>query len=271
MAGGRRVAIIKRFSTKKIKTKSKGNKQGGWKKKKKKSLVPDQDIIVYTYILKDLDKDIFKIGKTTDPHGRFRNLCKRDKIVPIGLVYKDIEIALHHKYKKNRTVHPDYKDNGGTEWFKRGGTFDEFIEKVEGQNITIPFMTLHNMVLELMETSHILVSDSNTQWELTQSEFAYYHIGLEILRMLGKVKPTSNGYDTEDKNNIFIIGKKISISEDFLKHLKDTFIMYISDRAATGLINDKRDKDKYGSRLRKIDIGTANFDSEVYLMLNKVL
>jgi len=192
----RRVITIKRFSTKKIKAKSKGNKQGGWKKKKT-SIVPDLDIKVYTYILKDLERDIFKIGKTTDPHGRFRSLCSRNKIVPIGLVSKDIEVALHSAYKQNRVEHPDYKHNGGTEWFKRGGTFDSFIERIEAQKKVIPFMTLHNMVIELMETSSLIVSDSNTQWELTQSEFAYYTIGLEILRMLDKIYPTSNCYGSK--------------------------------------------------------------------------
>jgi hypothetical protein len=31
--------------------------------------------LVYTYVLKDIQKNIYKIGKTADPHARFKSLC----------------------------------------------------------------------------------------------------------------------------------------------------------------------------------------------------
>jgi uncharacterized protein with ATP-grasp and redox domains len=37
--------------------------------------------LVYTYVLKDIQKNIYKIGKTADPHARFKSLCVRGKVL----------------------------------------------------------------------------------------------------------------------------------------------------------------------------------------------
>jgi hypothetical protein len=47
--------------------------------------------LVYTYVLKDIQKNIYKIGKTADPHARF-SLCVRGK-VSIALVKKTLKIC----------------------------------------------------------------------------------------------------------------------------------------------------------------------------------
>jgi hypothetical protein len=36
--------------------------------------------LVYTYVLKDI-QNIYKIGKTADPHARFKSLCVRGKVL----------------------------------------------------------------------------------------------------------------------------------------------------------------------------------------------
>jgi hypothetical protein len=87
--------------------------------------------------LKTFKKNIYKIGKTADPHARFKSLCV-SKVLPIALVNKDVEDILHAKYADNRIVNEDYKLNGATEWF-RPEKFDEFIASVDkGVFLTSP-------------------------------------------------------------------------------------------------------------------------------------
>jgi hypothetical protein len=104
--------------------------------------------LVYTYVLKDIQKNIYKIGKTADPHARFKSLCVRQS-TPIALVNKDVEDILHAKYADNRIVNEDYKLNGATEWFRPGGKFDEFIARDKG--VFLPYVTLHSLVQDLLE------------------------------------------------------------------------------------------------------------------------
>jgi hypothetical protein len=104
--------------------------------------------LVYTYVLKDIQKNIYKIGKTADPHARFKSLCVRAKY--FNSLSKDVEDILHAKYADNRIVNEDYKLNGATEWFRPGGKFDEFIASVD-KGVFLPYVTLHSLVQDLLE------------------------------------------------------------------------------------------------------------------------
>lgn len=274
-----RAIIIKRHSTKKYKKKKpveapKVDKTRFPPKKPTndgdgKAVKPvDPNKTVYTYILKDIVRLIYKIGKTTNPHNRFKNLCVRGRVVPIALVSKDIEGVLHTMYADNRIFNEEYKHNGGTEWFKTGGKFDEFISGIDKGQV-LPFITLHTLVIELMEENIMKANDSNTQWELSQSKLGYYFIGLEILLMLGYITKTNGGtIISKDSKNILLIGRKISVSEEILNEIKSKYTFFVSTSLKSSAIVDNK---KDGSRLRRIDLKSPDFDSEVFLLLNSVL
>lgn len=276
-----RSIIIKRYSTKKYKKKKpmevpKVNKQKEdpskktpSKKKRDQAVDPHiADKLIYTYVLKDLIKLIYKIGKTTNPHSRFKNLCVRGRVVPIALVKKNVEEELHKRYAENRIFNEDYAHNGGTEWFKSGGKFDEFIKAIDKGQV-LPFITLHSMIIELLEDGAIKISDSNTEWELAQSKFGYYFIGLELLLMLGYVvRQGNNNILSKDTKNILLLGKKLSVSEFVVEDIKKRFIISVSTTLKASIIQENKVQ---SSRLRKIDLKSTEFDSEIFLLLNKVL
>lgn len=270
------VKIIKRHSTKSYKKKTPTASETGTSTassgnqplNKKQPLDPLRNgRRMYTYILKDLVRSIYKIGKTTNPNARFKSLCVRGRVVPIALVCKDIENMLHTKYAENRIVNTDYIHNGSTEWFKMGGSFDVFICALDKGQI-LPYITVHTMVMELIEHNVIKISDSSTEWELTQSKFGYFLLGVEILLMLGYVKKEAGKLITEDSKNILLVGKKLSISEEVIELLKSKYSFFISTTLRTDFIKENKNKE---SRLRKVDLRSREFDSEVFLLLNKVL
>jgi hypothetical protein len=164
-----KVKIIKRHSLKKFKRKkSRLNKKPVFKnevlvgiisKRKKKVYPSHKNKLVYTYVLKDIKKNIYKIGKTADPHARFKSLCKKGRVMPIALVNKDIEGVLHKEYADNRIFNEEYKMNGATEWFKPGGKFDKFIETVDKGKF-LPYITLHSMTKDLIEDNVIRINYS---------------------------------------------------------------------------------------------------------------
>lgn len=278
-----KVKTIKRHSTKSFKkkkpaapkkaAKTKAPKTPGVdiiERREKKIYASHETKLVYTYILKDIVRNIYKIGKTADPHARFKSLCKRGKVLPIALVNKDIEDILHEKYAENRMFNAEYKMNGATEWFKPGGKFDAFISVIDKGKF-LPYITLHTLVMNLIENNTIRLNDPSTEWELAQSKFGYYFLGLEILVMLGYVKRAGDVILSGDKDNILLIGRRISVSEKVLEDLENNYKAYISVKVKGSIIEENRSSADKGSRLRKVDLKSKEFDSEVYLLLNKVL
>jgi hypothetical protein len=223
--------------------------------------------LVYTYVLKDIQKNIYKIGKTADPHARFKSLCVRGKVLPIALVNKDVEDILHAKYADNRIVNEDYKLNGATEWFRPGGKFDEFIASVD-KGVFLPYVTLHSLVQDLLENKNIRLNDPTTEWELSQNKFGYYFVGLEVLVMLGYVQRTKSVILPGNKEDVLLIGSKLSVSERAVDDIKNNYIIYLSTTLGSSIIKENKNKD---SRLRKVDLKSKEFSSEVFLLLNKVL
>lgn len=236
-------------------------------RREKKVYASHETKLVYTYVLKDIQRNIYKIGKTADPHSRFKSLCVRGKVLPIALVNKDVEDILHKKYAENRMFNEEYKMNGATEWFRPGGKFDEFIASVDKGQI-LPYITIHTMAMELIEHNALRVNDPNTEWELAQSKFGYYFVGLEILIMLGYVKRAGKILLAGDKTNILLIGRRLSVSEAVIEDIKKNYVAFISTSSRDGIIKDNKNK---ASRMRKVDLKSREFDSEVFLLLNKVL
>jgi hypothetical protein len=225
---------------------------------------------MYTYILKDIERGIYKIGKTTEPHSRFKSLCKRGKVVPIALLQRDVEKELHLKYSENRIEHPDYSGNGGTEWFRMGGRFDKFIARVD-KGLTIPYISAHGLVEELIEAGTIIVGDTNTEWEIKQNDFSFYLIGVEILKMSGYIQQAGNYFINKDNLHIHVIGKKISVSEHLIEHLKKTYRFYLTYSKYTTIVKDFYNKKLFDSRARKVSLQHDDFGSEILLIRNKVL
>lgn len=225
---------------------------------------------MYTYILKDLERDIYKIGKTTEPHKRFKSLCRRGKVVPIALLSKDREKEMHEDYAENRIIHPDYPGNGGTEWFKRGGKFDKFINRID-KGLTIPYISAHGMVAELVEDGVIVIGDTNTEWEIKQNDFSFYLIGIEILKMSGYIQQAGNYFINKDNLHIHIIGKKVSVSEHLIEEMKKKYRFYLTYSKYTTIVKDFYNKKLFDSRARKVSLQNEDFGSEILLIRNKVL
>lgn len=270
------VKILKKFSSKPFKKKKPATKKAKdsskespdiIERREKKVYASHEVKLVYTYVLKDIQKNIYKIGKTADPHSRFKSLCVRGKVLPIALVNKDVEDILHARYAENRIFNEEYKMNGATEWFRPGGKFDEFIASVD-KGKYLPYITIHTMAMELLEHNSLRLSDPNTEWELSQSKFGYYFVGLEILVMLGYVKRAGEILLSGDPDNILLIGRRMSVSEAVVEDIKKNYIVFLATTLKDRIIKDNKDN---SSRLRRVDLKSKEFSSEVFLLLNKVL
>jgi hypothetical protein len=66
----------------------------------------------------------------------------------------------------------------------------------------------------------------------------------------------------------FLIGSKLSVSERAVDDIKNNYIIYLSTTLGSSIIKENKNKD---SRLRKVDLKSKEFSSEVFLLLNKVL
>lgn len=225
---------------------------------------------VYTYILKDITRDIYKIGKTTNPHDRFKNLCKRGKVIPVAVVKKDIEDILHKEYAENRIHNDEYEKNGATEWFERGGKFDAFIDKVDTGKY-MPYITLHQLAKILEERGKLTIVDPTTKWELEQSKYSHYMIGNEIARMLGYIARAGSSITTPYPEDVFIIGQRVALSESIVDNILKEYEIFIGQDHMHGALSEKKDREKFDTRVRKVTIENKEFDSAVFLLLNKVL
>jgi hypothetical protein len=68
-----------------------------------------------------------------------------------------------------------------------------------------------------------------------------------------------------NKEDVLLIGSKLSVSVD---DIKNNYIIYLSTTLGSSIIKENKNKD---SRLRKVDLKSKEFSSEVFLLLNKVL
>ena len=221
---------------------------------------------MYTYILKDRDRGIYKIGKTKDPYKRFKSLCEVGKIAPIALIHKDIEKALHKKFSKNRVEHEDFKGNGGTEWFKKGGSFTDFINTVDTGK-TLPYITPHMFSKFLVKSGSLRIADASLNWEIDDDKYAYQNIGINILHLLGYVSLNGKSLLSKDPGITFRNGS-IAISEEVLFSIRHKYEMHM---ASVGFADGLRDSIDDNTTLEKFHINEHNLGSEVFLLIKLVL
>ena len=166
--------------------------------------------MVYTYVLKDVDNDIFKIGRTANPQGRFDNLCVKDRIFPVALFVGDFEMELHKEFSDNRVDHPDKTIKGFTEFFRRGGKFDGFIEKFE--EAEVPYCKPTSLVKEMMEMGRVVMSDPFMLWDISNDKFGWYNIGRKLLQGLGKITDKGYGDVKVHGKDVSYINRKLAIT-----------------------------------------------------------
>jgi hypothetical protein len=87
--------------------------------------------------------------------------------------------------------------------------FDEFIASVDKG--FLPYVTLHSLVQDLLENKTLDLT-TTTEWELSQNKFGYYFVGLEV-PMLGYVQRTKSVILPGNKEDVLLIGSKLSVSE----------------------------------------------------------
>jgi hypothetical protein len=254
--------ILSKYSTK-YKKSTKPKKKSSTSKVKKKP----QKKKIYTYILKDIDLDIYKIGKTTAPTSRFKSLCVRGRIMPIALAGEDVEKKLHEEFADLRMTHPEFPKNGGTEWFRRGGKLDDFIKGVD-KGYFLPYITVHQMVMDFLESGTVKTSDSITQWELAQSTYGYYLVGLKLLLMLDVIKEEARTFSTKYTKHVMILNRKLSVSEEMIKKIIGKYSFYISVEVPPNRVQAQYNKKK-GSKIRKITIESEAFDSDMYILMSE--
>jgi hypothetical protein len=167
-------------------------------------------VMIYTYVLKDVDNDIFKIGKTSVPQTRFNKLCIKDRIYPIALYTGDFEKELHKEFKENRVDHPDKSMGGYTEFFKRGGKFDAFLSDIE--EVEVPYCRVTDLIKEMMELGKVQLSDPFILWDISNDKFGWYSIGKIVLEGLGKIKDGGYGNITVYSKEVSYIEHKLAIT-----------------------------------------------------------
>jgi len=224
---------------------------------------------MYTYILKDTELDLFKIGKTRSPIARFRSLCRHGKVYPIALLSKDVEKQLHDMYKDNRVVHTGYKGNGGTEWFKRGGVFDEFIATVDTGK-QIPYISVYGMVEHMLEHSIIIVENQSLLWELAQTDLGYYFMGLAILGLVGAMGVGGKNPFAKErhKDHIMIIKRKIALSDVIVDMLGKHNRFYLTGSMQSEFI---KDVGLEGADAVRVRFGEKSLVSSLHLVRKRVL
>jgi hypothetical protein len=142
-----------------------------------------------------------------------------------SLSQQDVEDILHAKYADNRIVNEDYKLNGATEWFRPGGSLTSLLPPWTG--VFLPYVTLHSLVQDLLEnkTLDLTTPPQNGSY---QNKFGYYFVGLEVLVMLGYVQRTKSVILPGNKEDVLLIGSKLSVSERAVDDIKNNYIIYLS-------------------------------------------
>lgn len=221
---------------------------------------------VYTYILKDKELDIFKIGKTTDPAVRFKTLCSRGEVFPIAIIDEDVEEILHEMYDSNRIGNNTKATSGATEWFKRGGKFNEFIDKVDDGE-EVPFITPHILMLEMQEKGNFDIIGPGAIWEFEMIKVAYHIAGLFFLRIIGALKENTYIFEaTKEYDEVInVFNNKVVLTDSFSKMLASSYTYTMSD--SSGVERLKKMKNDGTVCLCSTKIKGVVF----YCLINKVL
>ncbi|MCK5788249.1 MAG: GIY-YIG nuclease family protein [Chlamydiia bacterium] len=188
---------------------------------------------VSTYILHDKVRDIYKIGKSSDPKVRIKTLCIPGEVEPIKLFNEDLEKKLHEEFKEYRIDHPLYKD-GGTEWFKYGGKFKEYIDALEKEQI--PFYTPHSLYQILDENGQFSIDTRHTYNVLKENEYYRYSLGRKMLTLLGYLYYRDSSYQSIHPG-ILIQDNKIFISAEVVHEIISKYTINIVSTHIDNYIN----------------------------------
>jgi len=176
-----------------------------------------------TYILHDTVRDIYKIGKSTNPYVRLKKLCVLGEIEPIKIFDDDLEAKLHAQFKDYRINHPLYKD-GGTEWFRYGGTFKKYIDQVKREEI--PFYTPHSLYQAIEDENNLEVDTKYTLNALAENEYYRYILGKKILLLLGYLYFYNGAYSTNHPG-VAINGMQVYISTRVMNEVIENYKIYL--------------------------------------------
>jgi len=218
---------------------------------------------VYTYVLHDLETDLYKIGKSVNPRARFRQLCRPGKVIPIHVFHKDIEGELHGKYNSERLKshpNPEYVD-GHTEWFHYGGKIKPFIDSLERQDIA--FYSPHNLY-EYMDVKIPAIAVLN---ELRKNDYYQYNLGRKILNMLGYLYYNGIGYDT-CHNGVNLSGPKTFINNNVMEEIASHHIVEIVANRFESTLT--KFKDLYAKRVYVRKVGALEDTTPIYMLIAEI-
>lgn len=214
---------------------------------------------VYTYILKDLKRNLYKIGQSTNPKQRFRQLCIPGELIPIYLFDTNIEGALHKEYAEYRLKnHPKYID-GKTEYFSYGGRFAEFVNKLDVK--ILPFYSPHNLYL-FLETQKLMRYDSaETRAVVLEDKYAEWRLGRKILVLLGYLFYDGYNYASIHRG-IELDGSKTFISSGVVEYILNHYRVDIVASRFGELqktLGERYDSRMYTRKLNELPDGTTVF------------
>ena len=189
---------------------------------------------MYTYILYDSKLDMYKIGKTTSPITRFKKLCVRNRVLPIGVIPKNLEKSLHKKFADQRIKHPEFTD-GKTEWFKNGGKIASYIKEFKKED-AFPINSPEVLFSDLVKKGGV-VMNKTIMWDISQAYYGKYSVGLQMLMLIGAIHRSSDSqyryWSKAEKHNITIMKAKITLSEFMITYILDHYeFMLVSTQAA---------------------------------------
>ena len=194
----------------------------------------------YTYILRDSKLNIYKIGKTTNPPDRFHSLCKLEEITPIALIDEDFENSFHELFDDNRIIINNKVESGKTEWFKKGGRFDSFLDTLN-TDFTIPYLSPHALIEALDKKGNFRVIGYNSVWVFSQITAGKYIVGLKVLEKLDVIK--GNNIEEDFISYADIFNNKVILNEELVDYLSDSYDIFITERGNEDSFSDLRTED----------------------------
>ena len=187
---------------------------------------------MYTYILKDKDLDIYKIGKTTDPSTRFKNLCTRGEVYPIAIIDEDVERELHELYNDNRIGTNAKASSGVTEWFRRGGKFDELLAEIDDGE-EIPYITPHALLKDMEALGNFSILGPGAMWEFDSIHAGRHILGTLFLVQMGALAGKPFNYNVSENYDelISLRNGKVTMTDSFAKMLATTHTIFLGDKS----------------------------------------
>jgi hypothetical protein len=220
---------------------------------------------IYTYVLKDRERNLYKIGQSTNPKARFRQLCIPGKLFPIHIFDEDIEKELHRKFKEERLAeHPVFYD-GRTEYFKYGGKMVDFVDNLDIEEI--PFYTPHNLYLFLEDKKHLWFDSVMTKNIALAEDYSEWNIGRKILVLLGYLYYDGFGYKSIHEG-VELDGAKTYISDAIMEDILEEFrVDIVSNRfeAVTEAL-----KKKFAMKIYTRKIGETPIGTPIYLIVTQI-